>query len=287
MTVPTIDELLRVCEATLRKTSKTPLLDAQLLLSHEIGQDRNLFLSHGDDIVDEMAHARFLASVRRRAAGEPAAYILGKAGFYGREFFVTPDVLTPRPETEHLIEAVLEDVRARRADAPIRIADIGTGSGAIALTLACEMPTHDVYATDISASALAVAQKNAQCLGIAERVHLLEGDLAAPLAQFAPFTCIVANLPYIKSAQVPRRPDPVGYEPLIALDGGKDGLDLYRRLAIQAPALLASGASLFFEAAADTIPALLELVETSFPRAHVEIGEDYAGFERYITAVMP
>lgn len=285
--MPTIDELLRVCEATLRKTSKTPLLDAQLLLSHEMGQDRNLFLSHGDDVVDEAAHARFLAAVRRREAGEPAAYILGKAGFYGREFYVTPDVLTPRPETEHLIEAVLEDVRARRADAPVRIADIGTGSGVIALTLACEMPSLDVYATDISATALAVAQKNAQCLGIAERVRLLEGNLAAPLAPFAPFTCIVANLPYIKSAQVPQRPDPVGYEPLIALDGGKDGLDLYRRLAKQAPALLAPGASLFFEAAPDTIPTLLALVERSFPRAHVEIGEDYAGFERYVTAVIP
>jgi len=285
--LPTIDELLRVCEATLRKTSKTPLLDAQLLLSHEIGQDRNRFLSHGDDVVDEAAHARFLALVRRRAAGEPTAYILGEAGFYGRQFCVTPDVLTPRPETEHLIEAVLEDMRARRGDASVRIADIGTGSGAIALTLACEMPALDVYATDIAAAALVVARENAQRFGIAERVRLLEGDLAAPLAPFAPFTCIIANLPYIKSAQVPQRPHPVQYEPLIALDGGKDGLNLYRRLVKQIPALLASEASLFFEAAPDTIPSLLALVERSFPRAHVEIGEDYSGFERYVTAVVP
>jgi release factor glutamine methyltransferase len=285
--VPTIDELLRASAAALRKTSKTPLLDAQLLLSHEIGLDRNRFLSRGEEIVDDAAHERFLALVQRRAAGEPAAYILGEVGFYGRHFFVTPDVLTPRPETEHLIEAVLEDVRARRAGSPVRIADIGTGSGAIALTLASELPSVDVYATDISAAALVVAQRNAQRLGVAERVRLLEGDLAAPLTAYAPITCIVANLPYIKSAQVPQRPDPVGYEPQIALDGGKDGLDIYRRLVKELPALLGSGASLFFEAAADTMPALLALVERSFPRAHVEIGEDYAGFERYVTAVLP
>jgi release factor glutamine methyltransferase len=149
------------------------------------------------------------------------------------------------------------------------------------------MPNLEVYATEVSAAALAVARQNAERLGVAERVRLLAGDLAAPLAPFAPFTCIVANLPYIKSAEIPQLPNPVGYEPRVALDGGQDGLGLYRRLAEQLPPLLAPGAGLFFEAAPDTIPPLVALVEKAFPRAHVEIGEDYAGFERNVTAVVP
>jgi len=259
-------------------------------MTHACRHDAAWILRHGSDAVNEALRNTFALLLDRRAAGEPVAYIIGSAGFYGREFSVTPEVLVPRPETEHLIEAVLEDLRGRRpgADgAPFHVADIGTGSGAIALTLACEMPSLSVYATDVSPAALSVAQQNAERLGVARRVRLLAGDLAAPLTPFAPFTCIAANLPYIKSADVPLHPNPVSYEPHVALDGGKDGLDLYRRLVKQLPPLLAPGASLFFEAAPDTIPPLLTLVEKSFPRAHVEIGEDYSGFERYVTAIIP
>jgi release factor glutamine methyltransferase len=164
----------------------------------------------------------------------------------------------------------------------MRVADIGTGSGAIAVTLACELPEAHLCATEVSAAALAVARDNAERLGVAARIAFAEGDLALPLASFAPLTCVVANLPYIKSADIPFLPRPVAHEPPVALDGGTDGLCLYRRLAEQLPALLAPDASLFFEAASDTIPSLTKLVEEAFPTAHVEIGEDYAGFERFV-----
>jgi release factor glutamine methyltransferase len=279
-------ETLRRGIATLRGRTPTPSLDAQLLLAHLCGRDRGWLLAHAREPVDERLAAQFAASIDRRAGGEPVAYIMGSAGFFGREFIVTADVLVPRPETEHLVEAAVAAVRSQRKGVP-RVVDIGTGSGAIAITLALELPGTAVYATDVSAQALAVARSNAAALGAAERVVFLEGDLAAPLAPYAPLTCVVANLPYVRSAEVPVAPHPVGYEPRLAVDGGADGLDLYRRLLGQLPPLLAPGAHCFFEAAPDTIEPLAALVERTLPGAHIEIGEDYGELERFVVVTAP
>ncbi|HEY0798086.1 MAG TPA: peptide chain release factor N(5)-glutamine methyltransferase [Candidatus Baltobacteraceae bacterium] len=281
----TCGQALRSAAASLRASSPTPALDARLLLGNVTGRDAAWLLAHGDEPLEEARQTAFLASVARRVSGEPVAYLVGRAGFFGREFIVTPDVLIGRPETEHLIEAVLADITTRHGT-PLRVADIGTGSGIIALTLAAELSHIEVFATDASQAALDVAQRNVDALGIAGRVRLLAGDLAAPLAPFAPFACVAANLPYVRSAEVPAAPHPVSFEPRLAIDGGPDGLVLYRRLMEQLPPLLAADASLFFEAAPDTIEALSALVEQAFPHAHVEVGEDYAGFERYVAATL-
>ncbi len=258
-------------------------VDARRLMSHATGWEGAALIVHRDDPIDDDERATFDAALARREAGEPIAYIVGSVGFYGRPFVVTPDVLVPRPESEHVVEAALAELRARPPQRR-RVADIGTGSGILALTIACEIDDAAVAATDASARALAVARSNAKALAVHKRVKFFEGDLAEPLAAFAPLDVVIANLPYVPSGDVPASPDPVSYEPHIALDGGPDGLDLYRRLLTHLPPLLAPSASLFLEAAPPTIEALAELVTAAFPNAHVEIGEDYAGLERFVAA---
>lgn len=280
--LPNVRFALGAAVKRLRCVGSTPSLEARRLLAYVLEREPAWLLAHDEASLDEASLARFHAYVERRAAGEPLAYILGSVGFFGRTFAVTPDVLVPRPETEHLVEAVLEELRG----AAVRVADIGTGSGAIAVTLACEMPEARICATDVSREALEVARRNARRLGVSERIAFFEGDLAAPLLPCAPLTCVLANLPYIQSAAVPSPPHPVGYEPRLALDGGVDGLGLYRRLLAQLPPLLAPGASLFFEAAPDTIEPLAALTEEAFPGAHIEIGEDYGGCDRYVAVYL-
>lgn len=284
----TVAQALAAGRARLRKAADNlPALgdsiraDAQRLFGEAAGRDSGWLLAHADAPVDAGAYRRYEGLIERRSAGVPLAYVLGRAGFYGREFIVDERVLVPRPETEHLVEAALADLRGRKRGTG-RIADIGTGSGAIAVTLACELAGARIVGTDASAPALAVANQNARRLGVAARCRFIAGDLAAPLAAAGPFDCIVANLPYVPTGAVPQVPNPVGYEPRLAVDGGRDGLDLYRRLLAQLPALLAAGAGCFFEAAPPTIELLAELCERAFPAALVAVGEDYAGLERFV-----
>jgi release factor glutamine methyltransferase len=264
---------------------ESPALDARRLLGHVLGRDTAWLLAHDDERVCERDRRRFEALVARRAGGEPVSYIVGSAWFYGRAFAVTVDVLVPRPETELLVEAALDDIRSRRAQAarPLRVCDVGTGCGAIALTLAAEEPALEVVASDVSAAALEVAARNATSLGVAGRVRFVLGDLAAPLLGLAPFDCLVANLPYVPSGAVPERPDPVGFEPRLAIDGGKDGLALYRRLIDRLPLMLGPAAVAMLEAAPGTVGPLAALAQRSLPRSHIEIGEDYAGLERWVS----
>ena len=260
--------------------------DARRLLAYATASEASSFLARRDDVLSTRESERFEVAVARRERGEPVAYIVESAGFYGREFRVTPDVLVPRPESEHVAEAAIAELRSR-APQRRRAADIGTGSGILAITLACEVPDASVSASDVSGAALAIARENATTLEADDRVAFFEGDLAAPLAVRAPFDVVVANLPYVPTRDVPPSPDPVSFEPHVAVDGGPDGLELYRRLLAQLPPLLAPGAALFFEAAPPTIETLSDLVTTAFPDAHLEIGEDYAGLERYVVATLP
>jgi release factor glutamine methyltransferase len=211
--------------------------------------------------------------------------LVGNVGFYGRTFLVDERVLVPRPESEHVVEAAIDDLRARRKTAGIAV-DVGTGSGALGITLACELPELAVYATDISTEALAVARRNAALNSVFQRCTFLAGDLLAPLVRFGErVDAVIANLPYIPAGDVPQAPNPAGFEPRLALDGGPDGLDLYRRLLAGLDRVTQPDASIFLEAAPGTIEPLGALVEQMFPRAYIEIGEDYSGLERFVQFV--
>jgi release factor glutamine methyltransferase len=280
----TIAEALRASIGRLEAAGGKGKFDAVLLLEHVTGATRTSFITDDARELTPAEETAFMQAVERRLLGTPIAYITGGVGFYGRTFTVDERVLVPRPETEHLIEAALAALRAAGTTAG-RIADIGTGSGAIAIALAIELPDAWVFGTDISRDAIDVARRNAADNNVFQQCTFLHGDLAAPLAKFAPFDALVANLPYIPTAAIPVTPDPVGFEPRLALDGGADGLDLYRRLIAQLPALLAPQASVFFEAAPGTIEPLARLMEGAFPHARVTIGADYAGLPRYLTSV--
>jgi release factor glutamine methyltransferase len=291
----TIAQALAVAILRIRSAPQTPANvraeafgDAQILLGEVLQADRAWLLAHGAEELDPSLNEIFGVLVGERMRGVPIAYLTHKAGFFGREFYVDEHVLVPRPESEHIVEAVLDELRSRLADGAreVRVCDIGTGSGALAVTFAAECANARVFASDISADALRVARKNAADHGVGARLAFAQGDLAEPLFSEGPFDCIVANLPYVPSERVPQQPDPVGYEPLVALDGGPDGLDPYRRLIAQLPKLAAWRASVWFEAAPATIDPLSALVEAAYPNAHIEVGEDYAGCERYLAITL-
>lgn len=216
------------------------------------------------------------------AAGIPPAYLSGSAGFFRREFIVTPDVLIPRPETELLVEDAIEFLHASGRTA---VLDVGTGSGAIACTIAAELPHAFVDATDISAEALAVARRNALELGVADRCRFVQADIVA--TEPATYDLIAANLPYIPTNDVPAKPNPVGFEPRIATDGGPDGLEQYRKLLAVAPRLLRPGGLVLLEGAPPTMAAFRELAGAAFPLAAITVVKDYARLYRYLRIAVP
>ena len=211
--------------------SSSPQLDAELLAATALRIRRlDLYLQF-DRPLEEEQLAVIRELVRRRGDGEPVAHITGEREFHGRPFIVSPDVLIPRPETETLVTLTLQEARSRAEDgAGLRIADIGTGSGCIAVTLAAELPGAALTATDLSDAALTIAAANARRHGLADRVELLSGSWCEPL-QGREFDIVVSNPPYIRSAEVEGLATDVrDHEPALALDGGADGLDAYRAL---------------------------------------------------------
>jgi release factor glutamine methyltransferase len=261
----------------------SPRLDAELLVAHVLALPRvQLYVQFDRPLgPDELAAIRGL--IKRRQAGESVAYLVGKKEFWGLELAVDARVLVPRPETETLVEAARAWLTG--VERP-RIADVGTGSGAIAVTLAKLFPDATVVASDISAGALEVARANAERLGVAAGVTFVEGDLDAPLAAHAPFSLIVANLPYIASADMPTLPAEVRTEPALALDGGPDGLDLVRRLVAAAPARLAPGGALALEIGAGQAAATRALLNAA-GFADVQSRRDLGGIERVVSGVKP
>jgi release factor glutamine methyltransferase len=277
----TIAEALRETGRRLEAVGGSGRLDAALLLEYVTDEPRENFITDDARALAPDEQLALALVVERRLAGTPIAYITGEAGFYGRTFGVDERVLVPRPETEHVVEAL---IAALRASGKTRgnVADVGTGSGAIAISLAAELPDAWIFGTDISHGAIDVARRNAARNNVFQSCTFLHGDLAAPLGRFAPFDGLAANLPYVPTAAIPQAPDPVAFEPSLALDGGPDGLALYRRLIAMLPALLAPGAPVVFEAAPGTIEPLAGLVAAAFPRARPHIGTDYAGLGRYV-----
>jgi release factor glutamine methyltransferase len=257
----------------------TPRLDAEVLLASVLGRDRVGLYTHFDQPLDAGELARFRELIKRRLAGEPVAYLVGRKEFRSLELAVDARVLVPRPETETLIDVVLA-----LAPPPARVVDVGTGSGAIALALKQALPAAEVLAVDRSPDAAAVARANAERLGLA--VEVVEGDLLEPVRARAPFDLVAANLPYIPSGEIPSLAPEVRREPMLALDGGADGLALIRRLIADAAPLLAPGGALVMELGAGQAPSVAALLAAA---SYVDVARarDLAGVERVISARRP
>ncbi|GAB2796047.1 peptide chain release factor N(5)-glutamine methyltransferase [Dyella kyungheensis] len=229
-------------------------LEAELLLLHVLDKPRSWVIAHADDRLDETQLAAFAALVQRRGEGEPVAYITGHRGFWTLNLEVTSATLIPRPETELLVELALS-----RMDAAARVVDLGTGSGAIALAIARECPTARVVATDASADALAVAQRNAAKHGI-RNVRFAQGDWLAPLAG-EHFDLVVTNPPYIEADDVHLGQGDLRFEPATALASGADGLDDIRRIVAQSRDHLVPGGALLMEHGWNQGPAVRAILE--------------------------
>jgi release factor glutamine methyltransferase len=270
--VPAIGELLSAGSARLRASgSETARLDAELLLGWALGRDRTSLLAHPELAVEGSPAAAFEAALIRREAGEPVAYIRGVKEFHGLAFAVDRRALIPRPETELLVDEAESEVAWHLTSSPrpagtpkVRVVDVGTGCGAIAIALASRLrrrrmlPEVAILATDASAESLALARDNAVGHALAEDLAFAQADLLP--AGEPPFDLILANLPYIPSAEVDRLPVAASFEPRLALDGGPDGLSLVRRLVAAIPAALTAVGSALLEIGFDQGPAVESMV---------------------------
>lgn len=252
-------------------------LEGEILLRHVIGLNRTqLYTDLGSDI--SRAHEKALNKLlERRLLGEPSAYITGHREFYGLDLQVNRDVLIPRPETELLVEKAIHLTRSR---AMSRIADIGTGCGAIAIGLAVNLSGVALYASDISAPALEVAHANCAKHGVTDRIVLLQGHLLEPLPE--PVDLIIANLPYVREADLTDN-SLLSFEPGLALGGGEDGLDMIRELCRQAGNRLRSQGCILMEIGQGQSEAVAILMQESFASARIEVESDTAGIERLVS----
>ncbi len=248
----TVTELLTITADFFQKKGiESPRLDAELLLGEVLGLSRIQLYTHFDQPLQETELDEFRELVRRRGKREPVAYILGRREFFGRDFIVTHDTLVPQPDTEILVETAVTELKKYSGD-DLKVADICTGTGAIAITVALEMKGRvKMTATDISTEALAVAEKNAEVLAAAEWVTVRQGDLFGALEPGTKCTAILSNPPYIRKDEMASLPPEVQAEPELALCGGADGLDFYRRLIDEAPDYLEPGGFLAVEIGAE------------------------------------
>jgi release factor glutamine methyltransferase len=260
---------------------------AEHLLAHALGQKRLQLYLRFDQPVAEDELARFRELVRRRLRNEPVQYIVGTTEFYGLEFAVSPAVLIPRPETEHLVEAVIDRQRAVSASGEASILDIGTGSGIIAITLAAQLQNARVTAIDVSEAAIDIARANAARNKVDDRVSLVKQDILAMELNGigGPFDVVVSNPPYIAQAEIETlQPEVRAFEPMDALTDGGDGLSFYRRIAELLPRLLSPGGLLAVEIGFGQSPAVIEIFSSAL--RDIEVVKDYSGIERVILGRM-
>ena len=272
--------------------SDTPQLDAALLLGFVLGVNKSWLYAHPTRPLSENEIERCEELVRRRMHHEPVAYLVGFKSFYGLDITVDHHVLIPRPETELLVDHVLDFVQnLARQGQRSSVADVGTGSGAIAVALAVNVPELLVYAMDVSDAALTVAAQNVWRYGVGEQVQLLPGHLLEPLP--APVDVIVANLPYIATGDLPGLPPQVrGYEPALALDGGADGLGVIADLLVSLAAppgchKLRPGGRVYLEIGAGQGDAARALVQELLTDAEVRVIQDYAELDRMLIVALP
>ena len=263
----------------------SPGLDSSLLLAHALGISRTLLLASAPNPLDDAPLAMFHSLLERRQAGECTAYILGRKEFFGLEFLVNRSVLVPRPETETLAEAALHIIANGKwpaAKQPLKALDLCTGSGVLAAALKHRLPELELWASDISAQALEIAQANARRLLPSASIHFLQGNLFEALPQQAVFSLIVSNPPYIPSAEIPGLPPEVRSEPILALDGGSDGLDLIRKIISHAGDYLCCGGFLLLEAD----PRQMKAIAALFKKCgfqNIQCFKDLAGRNRVIS----
>ena len=263
---------------------ESPRADAEILLAHTLGSERITLYAHHDQPLNPDELRRFKAFIKRRAAREPVAYIVGRKGFWSLELAVTPDVLIPRPETECLVERALEFLPRDAAAGTLRVLELGTGSGAIVLALAQERPTHRFYALDRSTAALVVARRNARRAGLQGRVHFWAANWCDAFRPGPPlFDLIVSNPPYVRAADIAGLQPEIGrFEPPRALDGGPDGLRELGRIIRQAPPFLNAGGRLLLEIGWDQAKALRVLAADCGPYREATVFQDYSGLDRVL-----
>jgi release factor glutamine methyltransferase len=261
-------------------------LAAELLLLHVLGRDRAWIYAHPEETPAPDQLSAFFSLVASRISGTPTQYLTGKQEFWGLQFEVTPDVLIPRPETEHVIEVVLTRLGEARRNMPLRVADIGTGSGCIAVALAKELPAAQICATDISAAALVVARRNAGRHGVVGRITFVESNLLDAVIGPAQFDVITSNPPYIARAEAHTLPmDVRAHEPEVALFAGQDGLALYPSLVKQAGERLVPGGLLVLELGFGQFEAVSTLLDAAHGWTRVSAMQDLAGIVRVISAI--
>ena len=267
-------QILEQARLSLRPVTEAARLEAEVLLAHVLQVSRAALLAHPERVPSARQLSYYRNLVRRRAADYPLPYLLGYAEFYSLEFEVSPEVLIPRPETETLVDLAL-------ACQPGTVVDVGAGSGCIAVSLALHLPDATIYAIEISRAALAVAQRNAERHRVTDRVQFIVGDVLAPRP--APVDLIVSNPPYVSTSECAQLPPSIrDYEPRLALDGGADGLDVIRRLFLDAPGVLHAGGKLLIEIGAEQGEAVTQLAYTYFPGATVRVHPDLAGRDRVL-----
>lgn len=276
-----IQDALRLLYQAVESLSPTASLDAQVLLAHILGKTRAWVLAYPDADLDEEQVIQLEQASARLGAGEPLPYILGSWEFFGLEFAVTPDVLIPRPETELLVEQALGWLKARPGRR--RVADVGTGSGCIAISLASQILDLQVIAIDVSPATLRVAMQNTLRHGLEQRIHLVQANLFAGIRPPSSrrFDLICANLPYIPVRTLETLAVSQ-WEPRLALCGGDDGLDLIRRLLMDEPGNLSPGGMLLLEIERSLGQAVASLVKSILPYASIRVLPDLEGHDRLV-----
>ncbi len=264
---------------------ENPRLNAELLLAHSIGLSKEQLYIHLHEPMEKETEERWEAFVQRRVSGEPLQYILGRQEFWSIDLKVDPRVLIPRPETEHLVEEALSILIKISSLKIPSVLELGTGSGAIAIALAKELPVLCMTATDLSMEALEVARENAKRAEVSHLIGFVRGDLLSPFRQGEVFDLILSNPPYLSEEEMEGLPREVRqHEPIIALQGGRNGLEFYRRVIPQIPSYLKRGGWLLLEVGHTQARRVSELMEKVSSFGEIGIVRDLAGMERVVKA---
>ncbi|MDY3739929.1 MAG: peptide chain release factor N(5)-glutamine methyltransferase [Selenomonadaceae bacterium] len=283
----TIGKILKWTEEYFQKYNiENPRLDAEVLLGYVLNKERIFLYVHFDQPLDSEELAKFKECIKKRAMKMPVAYITGVREFMGLDFKVTEATLIPRPDTEILVETAMErlgKIAGNEAGTGKCFADLGTGSGAICLSILNYMKEIEAVTVDISPKAIAVAKENAEKFAVSDRIEFLEGDFLKPLENKGKFTAILSNPPYIPKQDIlGLESDVKDFEPMGALDGGIDGLDFYRQLLVKSANYIEDGGFLAIEIGINQSQAILEMAKRNLMWGKVEVIKDLAGIDRCV-----